>query len=234
MRPLMYGLWAMMASVLVGLGGARAASIDCKKAASRVEHLICDDTNLQNLESQLEGAYQGALDRSIHPARVTQEQRAWLRERDACTDQGCMTASYTRRISALSKVSDQPAICFSEITYQINACGAEYARRAERQLARYLAAARNRLLEEARDPVRPIPAKLALPALDAAQKRWLAFRKAECAAVYDWYSDGTIRGAEFEGCIEGMTDDRTEEVWSTWLTFDNDSTPPLMPKPTKH
>ena len=144
-----------------------------------------------------------------------------------------MTASYKQRISALSKVSDTPKICFGETTYQIDSCGVEYSHRAQRQLARYLAAARKRLLEEARDPVRPMPAKLALTALDAAQKRWLAFRKAECEAVYDWYSDGTIRGVEFEGCMAGMTDDRTQEIWETWLTYDDDSIPPLMPKPVK-
>jgi uncharacterized protein YecT (DUF1311 family) len=224
---------AIIASVLVGAENARAASVDCKRPSSRVEHLTCSDTNVRNLGSQIEGAYLGALDRSTHPARVTQDQRAWLKERDACADRDCLIASFKRRIAVLSKVSDPPPGCPGSTTYEMNACEVQYLHRAERQLARYLAVAHRRLLEEARDPVRPMPAKTALSALDTAQKRWLAYRTAECGAVYDWYSDGTIRDLELGACLEDMTDERTEEIWGRWLTSDDNAVPPLLPKPTK-
>ncbi len=109
---------------------------------------------------------------------------------------------------------------------------AAYSKRADRELDRYLAAARTRLAQEAADNPGSTTSKTALAALEASQSRWLAFRKAECEAVYDWWADGTIRGAMFEDCMQGVTEDRTEQVWRIWLSFEDD-TPPLMPKPAR-
>ena len=223
---------AVVASMLLGVGAAPAASFDCEKASGRIEKIVCDDPDLNSLDSQLEGAYLGALDRSLHPAQVTEDQRAWLKARDACAGVKCMVGEYQRRVAALSKISDDPAICSGASTPEINACGAEYTRRADRELDRYLAAARKRLTEEAKHDLTAGTVNTALAALDEAQARWLTFRKAECEAVYDWWSGGTIRGAMFEGCMEGLTKARTEEVWGTWLTYE-DGTLPLMPKPTR-
>jgi uncharacterized protein len=220
----------VMLSILAAPWVASAASFDCKKASSRVEHIICDDPSLDSFDSQLQGAYLGALDRSNKPAAVTEDQRAWLKQRDACADAKCMIAAYQRRIEALSKISDEPAICAGDTTPEINACAAEYAHRADKELDRYLEAARKRLRQDAEDSRDDTAAKKALAGLDASQTRWLAFRKAECDAVYDWWSEGTIRGAMFEGCMQDLTKRRTEQIWSTWLSF-LDDTPPLMPKP---
>jgi uncharacterized protein len=232
MRSSMFAVVCVFVVSIAGAGGARAASFDCKKAASRVEQMICKDVDLNSYDSQLQGAYQGALDRSNHRERVTQEQRDWMKQRDACADAKCMIAAYQQRIAALSTVSDEPAICPGASTPEVNACQAEYTKRADRELDRYLAAARGRLTAEANDNPSSTASKTALAELDASQARWLAFRKSECEAVYDWWSEGTIRGAMFEDCMQDLTKRRTEQVWSTWLSFE-DSTPPLMPKPTR-
>ena len=82
----------------------------------------------------------------------------------------------------------------------MNACEAEYSRRADRELDRYVAAARKRLKDEAKDdPSREAPRK-ALAMFDASQKAWEAYRKAECDADYEWWSEGTIRGAMYHLC----------------------------------
>ncbi len=224
-------LVVMAATLLLWAGAAPAASFDCKTATSRVEHMICDDPELNTLDAQLQGAYLGALDRANRPADVTGKQRAWLAQRDACGEVKCMSAAYGRQIALLSKLSDEPAICGGGgSTPEVNACAAEYSRRADRQLARYVAAARRRLIDESKDESSRPTATKALAGLDASQAAWVAYRKAECGAVYDWWSQGTIRGAMYEGCWQSITLSRTKDVWATWLTF-MDDTPALMPKP---
>ena len=226
------GVAAAFAAMWLWAGGAHAASFDCKKAASRIEHMICDDPATNALDSQIEGAYLGALDRSNHPADVTERQRAWLKQRDACTDARCLTAAYERQIPLLSNLSDEPAVCPGDTTIEMDRCGAQHSRRADRELARYVAAARKRLLDEANSGEDGRTAKMALAGFDAAQAAWTSFRKAECGAVYDWWSEGTIRGAMFQGCWLSVTKSRTTDVWESWLGF-MDDTPPLMPKPSQ-
>lgn len=220
----------VFSSAAVSMGSAHAASFDCKKTVTSIEQMICQTPELNSLDSQLEGAYAGALDRSNHPDRIVRDQRVWLRERDACDDDKCLHVVYQRRIVSLSKVSDEPVICAGSTTPEVNSCEAEYAHRAERELARYLAAARKRLIGEASEDSDPQRSKTTLAAFNTSQKAWEAFRKYECNAVYDWWSEGTIRGAMYEGCMQSLTKSRTEQVWSTWLSF-MDSTPPLLPKP---
>ncbi len=222
---------AFVGAFLLWGGTAQAASFDCKKAASRIEHLICDDPDLNSFDSQLEGAYRGALDRAASPASVKGKQLTWLKQRDACADAECMSNAYQRQIKLLAAISDEPALCKGAMaTPEMNACQAEYSRRADRELARYVAAARKRLVEEARGEFVDPSAKTTLAEFDAAQAAWEAYRKAECSAVYTWYSGGTIRGVRYEACWQSVTLSRTATIWSSWLQFE-DSTPPLMPEP---
>jgi uncharacterized protein len=221
---------AAAGALLLSAGCASAASFDCKKATRPIEQQICKDPDLDSYDSQLEAAFQGALDRSNHPEQVKQQQLTWLKERDACADTKCMAAAYQRQIAHLSSVSDEPKVCGGASTPEVNACEAEYSHRADRELARYVAAARRRLTDEAKDdPSREAPKK-ALTEFDASQKAWVAYRKTECDADYDWWSESTIRGAMYETCWQTITKSRTEDIWSVWLGF-MDSTPPILPKP---
>jgi uncharacterized protein len=220
-------------AVLLWANCAQAASFDCGKAQGRAERLICDTPDLNSFDAQLQGAYLGALDRSNHPEQVRARQEAWLKVRDACADAKCMSAAYVRQIRALQGVADEPAVCSGSTTIQIDACQAEVSRRADRELARYVAAARKRLVDDAKEDAGSQAAKAALPKFDAAQAAWVAFRKTECDAVYAWWSDGTIRGAMYQTCWSSLTHSRTADIWGTWLHF-GDSTPPLMPDPSKN
>jgi len=205
---------------------AEAASFDCKKAASDIERLICEEPILDSLDTQLEGAYRGALDRSNNPARVKDMQRAWLKQRDGCAGVKCMSAAYSRQIEVLSGISDEPPACVKSFTNDdIRACAAEHYRRAENEMDRYMAAARGRLMEK--EPEQSMPG---LEGFDDSQVKWVAHREAECAAVYDWWSDGSIRFAKHYECLQTVTKARTATIWSIWLQY-VDSTPPLLPKP---
>jgi uncharacterized protein len=210
-------------------GATQAASFDCKTAKSAVEQTICKDPELDSYDQQLQGAYAGALDRSNDPEKIRAEQRAWIRQRDACADARCMTPMYVRRIDALAKVDDEPKGCPGDSTPQINACMAEYGKRADRELDRYVAAARKEIADSTADSTGD-RSKGAMADFKKAQAAWVAYRKAECSAVYDEWSDGTIRGAMYEDCYRRVTKARSNAIWETWLHY-MDDTPPLLPKP---
>ena len=78
---------------------AHAASFDCTKARSQVEHLVCDTPALSQLDETLATTYRAAL--SNDPAS-RQRQLTWLREtRDRCNDAPCLAAAYQTQIQAM-------------------------------------------------------------------------------------------------------------------------------------
>lgn len=118
--------------------------------------------------------------------------------------------------------------CPGENTIEINDCMSATLGAAEVELKRYLDAARKRLQSEAADDA---GVAKALAGLDKAQSAWVAYREAECGAVYDYWSSGTIRGSMALTCQIDLTRARTHTVWSEWLTY-MDSTPPILPEPS--
>jgi len=89
---------------------APAASFDCTKAATVIEHAICADAALARLDRQTAEAYQVAIKNAYEPAaqeKVRQEQRAWLARRNAACNGSapgaCLTKFYTDRLAVLVK-----------------------------------------------------------------------------------------------------------------------------------
>ena len=121
-----------------------------------------------------------------------------------------------------------PPKCPGDNTIEINDCMAATLTKAQAEQDRYLAAARKRLKSQAGDD--PGSAK-ALAELDKVQAAWVAYSKADCDAVYDAWSAGTIRGAMALTCQIDLTRQRTHTIWSEWLTY-MDSTPPDLPEPS--
>ncbi len=114
------------------------------------------------------------------------------------------------------------APCAGSTTRDVEKCLAGDLGRADAELNRYYAAAVARLTKERATSV--------LAKLRASERIWMAFRDAECAAVYEWWKEGTIRGAMTLGCRTRITKARTMAIWRNWLTY-ADSTPPLLPTP---
>lgn len=89
--------------------GLLAAGFDCAKASSPVEKRICSEDNLSELDSKLSQLYHDTLsavsDRDGEKVRAGQ--KAWLRQRNACTSSDCLTNSYTKRIEALNRQYQQ-------------------------------------------------------------------------------------------------------------------------------
>ena len=118
--------------------------------------------------------------------------------------------------------------CPGEATVEINDCQSAVLAKAEAEQKRYLAAARQRITAAAADDA---GAAKALAQFDKVQAAWAAYREADCGALYDYWSAGTIRGTIALTCQIDLTRARTHTVWSEYLTY-MDSTPPDLPEPS--
>ncbi|TMJ11299.1 MAG: DUF1311 domain-containing protein [Alphaproteobacteria bacterium] len=112
--------------------------------------------------------------------------------------------------------------CKGSSTPEINACISGSLARAQARLDKYVDAAKERCGSEDEAAVRL--------GIEASQKAFDAYREIECAAVYEDWKDGTIRGAMHLSCEVRLTDERTHTVWQNWLQY-MDSTPPILPEP---
>ncbi|KER85059.1 lysozyme inhibitor LprI family protein [Xanthomonas arboricola] len=105
-------------ALLLGAGGAWAASFDCKQAGTAVEKRLCAVPALSNLDDQLDESYRALLDTTPRSAvaGVRDQQRAWLRQRNACAQDAklddCLQRTLKARADVLAKalVAQQQAL----------------------------------------------------------------------------------------------------------------------------
>lgn len=93
----------LFGSLMVALP-AQAASFDCAKAQSKVEHLICDNPKISELDSKLGQDYQDVLSKANEEQkqRVIAEQKHWLKfTRNVCEKETCLKHAYWSRQAAL-------------------------------------------------------------------------------------------------------------------------------------
>ncbi|MEA2029493.1 MAG: lysozyme inhibitor LprI family protein [Campylobacterota bacterium] len=91
---------ALLSIIIVS--SSYAASFDCRKASTQVEHLICGDSELSYLDEELLRAYKNALKKS-DPNRVKSQQRRWLKyTRNDCTTLSCLKDVYKLQIDRLN------------------------------------------------------------------------------------------------------------------------------------
>ena len=121
-------------------------------------------------------------------------------------------------------IDNLPADCSQAMTTpEINACGALDLRREEQRMEEYLQAAYRRAADSGTQEA---------AWLRASQSAWKAYADIACGAVYEQWSDGTIRGVMYLGCMVNLTRERTHVVWRGFLTYP-DSTPPVLPEPRR-
>lgn len=85
--------------------GAQAASFDCAKAGTNIEKLICSNESISAQDENLAKTYKSALDASADKNELKQQQLAWLKTRNTCTDDTCLTQRYRDRIIELTAIS---------------------------------------------------------------------------------------------------------------------------------
>lgn len=96
--------WIVLVLLTLGANYACAASFDCDKAGTKVEKMICADSELSKLDEELGKAYSKARDVSSEPDRLKQQQKDWIKERNKCVDSQCLSQRYEARIAELGKV----------------------------------------------------------------------------------------------------------------------------------
>jgi uncharacterized protein len=78
---------------------------DCKYAKSKVEHLICADSDLSALDRQMNNVYKSGVEGSSpdQQLRIKQAQQRWrLEVRDACAAALCIHDAYVARLKVMS------------------------------------------------------------------------------------------------------------------------------------
>lgn len=116
-------------------------------------------------------------------------------------------------------------------TREMELCIRDHLAQHEAALAAYVSAARERI-RRASAEASPGPDSVAkaLGGFDEAELAWSKYRQAECAAVYDYWSQGTIRGLKSLKCRIILTQRHAHTIWSEWLQYEDD-TPPILPEP---
>lgn len=93
-------------SIFVGflmLATAQAASFDCAKSITKVEKMICGDTELSKLDDDLFKAYRQSPDLINNKQKAINEQRGWLTNvRNTCQNTDCIKAALEARIHELT------------------------------------------------------------------------------------------------------------------------------------
>ena len=117
--------------------------------------------------------------------------------------------------SAKNDVCDNPVNDAADME-----CLAAEIGKADAKLALYLAAANKRVAMDATIRLN----------LDTAQNAWQAYREAQCGDVYTYWGQASYRHRASARCTLELTQQRTADIWSAYLTF-VDSTPPILPKP---
>jgi len=95
--------WRMLSAIsaLLFALSAQAASFDCGKAKSKVEHIICDDAEISRLDDELNESYKAALKDKRKAAAIKKAQKLWMKGRNKCRNNDCLNRMYEKRILAL-------------------------------------------------------------------------------------------------------------------------------------
>ncbi len=76
-------------------------SFDCAKAKSRAKLLICGDADLAALDVREDQLLRRARAKAVQPDAVNAEQDLWISQRDACSNNACLSRAYRQRIQEL-------------------------------------------------------------------------------------------------------------------------------------
>ncbi|MBB3844666.1 lysozyme inhibitor LprI family protein [Xanthomonas arboricola] len=208
-------------ALLLGAGGAWAASFDCKQAGTAVEKRLCAVPALGSLDDQLDESYRALVDTTPRNAvaGVRDQQRAWLRQRNACAQDAkpdeCLQRTLKARADVLAKalVAQQQAL--DRIIAAIPAAPAE----AARQLQGYdtpLASAWLAYLHQF-VPAAGVDAKLASARFESARK---ALRKVDdfAASLLD----------DVDGMPAMQAQERVLTLLRMWIERDNSDHRPYV------
>ncbi len=89
--------------VLCSASSVRAASFDCQQASTAVEKMICASPLVSKADDVLARVYQQVMKSNVVAgSQLRQKQRAWLKQRNHCSDIACLAEQYYNRLVSLS------------------------------------------------------------------------------------------------------------------------------------
>lgn len=94
----------MLATVALMLAAPvpAAAALDCSRARSNAEKMVCSNNRLMLAEERMAYAFREAIRHGADRSALTQSQRRWTTEvRDACNEVECMLKAYEDRTAEL-------------------------------------------------------------------------------------------------------------------------------------
>jgi len=185
------------------------ASFDCNKARTFVEHTICDDKTISELDDKLLKVYNQAKDKYEDENLLKKEERAWLKnKRNLCKKTSCLKKVYTDRINELNDIITSNTIeCKEDGTQsEMNQCSYE-------------------MYQEAREKLNIIYKKLQLAHkgdkkflknLRMSQKAWIKYRDTQINAEFTCnekdlsFCFGTMYPMRLNGSKTLLTEQRIE------------------------
>jgi uncharacterized protein len=91
----------LLVFVLVPAAPAKAA-IDCSKATSNADRLVCSNDRLAVADERMALAFRNAIRRGVDRDKLISTQRQWQTNvRDACNDVACLMRAYEDRAADL-------------------------------------------------------------------------------------------------------------------------------------
>lgn len=91
------------------LSAPAAAVMDCSRALTNVEKMLCSSDRAAHMEQLMARAFRAAFVRTGNRARLRAEQLQWQESvRDQCTDVPCLVKVYRERIGDLEDIQAAP------------------------------------------------------------------------------------------------------------------------------
>lgn len=207
-------LFALIALLLTS--PAYAASFDCSKAATEIEHAICNTTELSVLDEEIAMAYGQLSKNSRYHSLLRDDQRNWLRhERTADAGNFQNRADFLHQFVAIAGClddSDAPYSCMANADNALDICmsAGNYTTYAMDRCSSLQAKVWDMLLELETATKRDALAddQETQDLFSQAATLFPIFRDAECSWQFSEYRDGTIRGQIWSGCYLDLTSRR--------------------------
>ncbi|WP_062059042.1 lysozyme inhibitor LprI family protein [Cellvibrio sp. OA-2007] len=80
-----------------------SASFNCDLAKSKIEKLICSDSEISKKDDELAKIYYEVNDKSLDNGFLIEKQKQWLKERNRCQSEKCIMDKYVERIQVVSR-----------------------------------------------------------------------------------------------------------------------------------
>ena len=107
-------------------------------------------------------------------------------------------------------------------TNEINYCAGVDLEKAENEMKNYFLRSKK---QHKHDPE-------LIQSMESSQLAWTSYVEAHCDSIYTKWREGSIRGVMHLTCKTNLTQQRTYDLWTNFLTY-MDSSPAVLPEPHK-